>query len=95
MKWRQKGCDSFKVVSYEGCWRGDECDTPHYFVDCENHGTLARVGDEDTARFIMVSHARTAGWPTNPTPPTKTSMARIAAARRSENQLFVPQGYRP
>jgi hypothetical protein len=89
----------FVVVSFEGCWMGGgvlegQCQAPHIMVDCEVHGLLARVHNEDTGRFIMNGHMKDPTWPTPQEPLTADVLGRIERARTNKGQIFVPAGYK-
>lgn len=81
----------FVVVSYEGCMFPDFCQAPHYIVDCELHGTLGKVHNEETARGIMALHKTDPTWPEHPLPVTEGAIERIHAARTGQGgRIFVP-----
>jgi hypothetical protein len=84
----------FVVVSFEGCFMPDVCQAPHIFVDCEVHGTLARVHKEDTGRFIMKGHMKQPTWPVPLAPLTAECLERIAASRTKKDTIFVPSTYK-
>lgn len=84
----------FVVVSWEGCFMPDICQAPHVIVDCEVHGTLAKVEREDTAEFIMRGHIDTPTWPKPIAPLTDAALDRILASKRRTDRIFVPSTYK-
>jgi hypothetical protein len=83
----------FVVVSFEGCYHPGLCQSPHIIVDCEVHGMLARVENEDTGRFIMKGHMANPTWPVPVEPLTAACLNRIVASKVSKNVLHVPSDY--
>jgi hypothetical protein len=85
----------FVVVSFEGCFLPGLCQAPHIFVDCEVHGTLARVHDEDAGGFIMRGHMDMPSWPKPIAPLNQECLDRILASKEGRNStIFVPSTYK-
>lgn len=91
---RQEPRPCFVVVSWEGCAFEGLCQQKHVIVDCEVHGMLARVEEEDTGRGIMAGHLANPSWPRPLEPLTEACLARIAASKVPANVLHVPSSYR-
>lgn len=72
----------------------DICQAPHVIVDCEVHGMLARVKEEDTGRGIMAGHLASPSWPKPLEPLTEACLDRIAASKVPKNVLHVPSTYK-
>ena len=89
---KDKKC--FVVVSHEGCWRGPDCVTAHLLVECEVHGLLGKVRQEDTAQFIMKGHMEQPTWPKPLEPLSPDVLGRIERARTDKGRIFVPSTYR-
>lgn len=85
----------FVVVSWEGCFAPDLCQSKHVIVDCEVHGTLAHVENEDTGRLIMGLHMKDPTWPIPEAPLTEAALERILATKEHKRDtIFVPSTYK-
>jgi hypothetical protein len=96
---REQRRPCFLVVSWEGCWMEEgplkgQCRAPHFMVDCQGHGLLAKVHHEETAKLVMAGHLEQPGWPTPMEPVSDAVLARIDASRTRKDQLFVPDTYK-
>ena len=94
VKKRDEPRPCFVVISWAGCWFPDVCQSKHYVVDCEVHGTLAHVGDQPTAEFIMRGHIDTPRWPKPEAPLTDAALDRILASKTRTDRIFVPSTYK-